>query len=175
MLKSIVVRPDGSKEFADDIIKWCKENPRRYYPTIRRLARYDGFVARKVRGNGLWYFADDLNILRSPEKGVVGRGSVGVLVTEGGRVMRWNILSLDESNSLVDFPFDFFAAAPVSRSVAAACIPCDRTATGERYSCPLKVFQYIIFIFQQYVNIFPKDLKPILPFPYNLISILIMT
>ena len=84
MLKSILVRPDGFKEFADGIIKWCKENPRRYYPTIRRLARYDGFVARKVRGNGLWYFADDLNILRSPETGLSDEEALGFLLQEEG-------------------------------------------------------------------------------------------
>ena len=84
MLKSIVVRPDGSKEFADGIIKWCKENPRRYDPTIRRLARYDGFVARKVRGNGLWYFADDLNILRSPETGLSDEEALEFLLQEEG-------------------------------------------------------------------------------------------
>jgi hypothetical protein len=51
VLKTIVVRPDGSKEFVDGIVKWCEENTRRYYQTIRRLARYEGFVARKPRGN----------------------------------------------------------------------------------------------------------------------------
>jgi hypothetical protein len=83
MLKSIVVRPDGSKEFLDGI-KWCKENPRRYYPTIRRLARYDGFVARKVRSDGLWYFADEVNILRSPETGLADKEALEFLLQEEG-------------------------------------------------------------------------------------------
>jgi hypothetical protein len=60
-VKTTIRRPDGSFEYAKDIIKRCEADPERYDRTVRRLARYDGLIARKGRGNaigGLWYFVD---------------------------------------------------------------------------------------------------------------------
>jgi len=38
--------------------------------TIRRLAAKDDLVARKSRKDGMWYFTDFNNFLKSPEQGL---------------------------------------------------------------------------------------------------------
>jgi hypothetical protein len=70
MRKKIIVRPDGKKEVPENILKQCEDNPRRYAPTLRRLARYESLIARKSRRDGKWYFSDHNNLLRSPEQGL---------------------------------------------------------------------------------------------------------
>lgn len=69
-MKTIVIRPDGSKEFTENILKRCQEDPRKYDPQIRRLARYENLVAMKSRKDGNWYFSDRNNSLQSPEQGM---------------------------------------------------------------------------------------------------------
>jgi hypothetical protein len=69
-LKKFVIRPDGSKEVADSIVKRCKEEPERYYSQIRRLARYEDLIARKSRKDGKWYFSDHTNSLKSSVQGL---------------------------------------------------------------------------------------------------------
>jgi hypothetical protein len=69
-LKEIVVRPDGKKELPSCILKHCEEDPRRYSPTIRRLAKYDNLIAMKSRSDGQWYFSNVNNYLQSPQNGL---------------------------------------------------------------------------------------------------------
>ncbi len=68
-MKKIFTRPDGFIEYTENIIKSCQEDGRRYYSTIRRLARNLNLVARKSRKRG-WLFTDYNNYLQSPEQGL---------------------------------------------------------------------------------------------------------
>lgn len=69
-LKEFVVRPDGKKELPTSILQRCEEDPRRYSPQIRRLARYDNLIAMKSRSDGRWYFSNTNNFLQSPQNGL---------------------------------------------------------------------------------------------------------
>lgn len=69
-IKKLLIRPNGKKEFTDDILKRCQEDPKRYAPQIRRLSRYDDLFAMKSRRDSNWYFSDTNNCLQSPEQGL---------------------------------------------------------------------------------------------------------
>lgn len=81
-IKTILVRPDGMREFTEDILKRCREDRRRYAPQVRRLARYDGLLAMKSRKDGLWYFSDFDNRLQSPEQGLADAEALEWLLQE---------------------------------------------------------------------------------------------
>ncbi len=81
-MKKMVLRPNGKKEVADDIVKRCEEDPRRYFPQIRRLARYDDLIAKKSRKDGRWYFTDYNNWLKSPEQGLADEEALKWLLQE---------------------------------------------------------------------------------------------
>lgn len=81
-MKKFVFRPDGGKEVADSILEKCKEKPERYYSQIRRLARYEGLIARKSRKDGMWYFSVHTNSLKSPVQGLDDLGALKYLLEE---------------------------------------------------------------------------------------------
>jgi hypothetical protein len=81
-MKKFVIRPDGGKEVADSILEKCKEKPERYYSQIRRLARYEGLIARKSRKDGMWYFSVHTNSLKSPVQGLDDLGALKYLLEE---------------------------------------------------------------------------------------------
>lgn len=49
---------------------------------IRRSARRDGFVAKKSRRDGKWYFADHRNLLVSPESGLDDEEALEFLMSD---------------------------------------------------------------------------------------------
>jgi hypothetical protein len=60
-------------EFVKDILRACEEKPERYARQIRRLAGcLFGSGPHKARSMGLWYFADENNLLISIESGLDG-------------------------------------------------------------------------------------------------------
>lgn len=80
MTKTTITRPSGGKEFLEDILTRCCDDPRRCAPTIRRLARYEKLAARKSRRDGRWYFSDPEGRLVSPETGLTDQETLQWLV-----------------------------------------------------------------------------------------------
>jgi hypothetical protein len=58
----------------NDIRERCKADPAKYKATIRRLAKKQGYIARRrtrvTFPCGLWWFSDERNVLQSPEMGL---------------------------------------------------------------------------------------------------------
>lgn len=66
---------------------------------IRRLAKKSGFIAKKSRKDGKWYFSDQNNVLRSSDQGLDGPEALTYFADEE-MGNDWRVLAKEEFDAL---------------------------------------------------------------------------